>query len=387
MADYSQADRPFRVEIPQLEAETLLLEGFSGEEGISVPFCFTLDILSPNPEIDPLPLLRQPAVVTIQLATGDERVIHGLTRRFVQLGQSGGEELTSYRAELVPWFWFLSLSSNCQIFPDKTVLDIVEEVFHAQGYSDFEIRCANEYPTREYCVQYRETHLDFVSRLLEEEGIFYFFQHSNDKHTLILGDDTSVVKPCPGQSTVRMSTMPEATQEEDFVTAIQREYAASVGKVTLKDYDYSLPSLDLESSVGDGVEEVYDYPGKFTKPDEGVRLARLRLEREEATQDIVRGVSTCRAFQSGFAFELNEHYRKDINQTYQLLRVRHAARAGGFRAGETASFEYSSEFEAIPHNVLFRPTLAAKKPKVQGSPNRGPGRGADGSPFHASTTR
>ncbi|UCC71415.1 MAG: type VI secretion system tip protein VgrG [Gemmatimonadota bacterium] len=365
MADYSQADRPFRVETV-LGPDVLLLQGFSGQEGVSTPFSFTLDLVSEEASVSANDVLRTAAVVTMDLAGGEQRVIHGLINRFVQLGQS--DELTFYRAEIVPWVWFLSLSSDCKIFQNLSVLEIVEQVFKDQGYSDFEIKCVRNYASREYCVQYRETHLNFVSRLLEEEGIFYFFQHSESKHILTLADDASAVKPCPGQSRVRISPMPEAAPEEDFVTAFEREHAAYIGTVTLRDYDHLQPSLRLESSVsGDGREEVYDYPGNYTQLDDGERLARLQLEEQEAWHEIVRGESTCRSLQSGCTFDLEEHYLREANQTYQLLQVRHSARAGDYRSWDTAAFEYRNDFVAIPHSVPFRPPRTTPKPVVQGS--------------------
>jgi len=373
MADYTQADRPFRVDC-ELGEDVLLLQGFSGEEAVSKPFSFTLDMLSQDPELDPQSLLRKPLKLTVELAGGEQRVIHGLVKRFVQLGQSESGELTSYQAEVVPWLWFLSLSRDCKIFQGMDVLEIVEDVFKAQGFSDFEIKCVKDYPKREFCVQYRETHLDFVSRLLEEEGIFYFFQHSESRHVLTLADDPGELKPCPGESTVRMSTMPEAAQEEDFVTALRREHAAYLGTVSLADYDY-LQAAVIEGTVsGDGEQESFDYAGDWDRAerdtklsrDELERLARLRLEEHEAWRQVVRGAGTCRTFQSGCSFELTEHYRDDVNQTYQLLQVRHSASGGDFKAGKKVSFEYQNEFVAIPAGVPFRPPRLTPKPVVHG---------------------
>jgi len=367
MADYTQAGRPLKVGT-ELGDDVLLLTGFSGEEAVSAPFRFNVDMLSADDSIDPDSMLRSPITLSIQLTGDDERVLHGLVNRFVQLGQVAEEGLTSYRAEVVPWFWFLSLSSECRIYQNKTVLEIAEQVFKDLGYSDFEFKCVKSYPKREFCVQYRETHLNFISRLLEEEGIFYFFQHSDSKHVLTLADDASAVKDCPVQSTVRVSPAPGAWQEEDIITTVQREHSAYIGKVTLRDYDYLQPSLQLEGSVsGEGVEEIYDYPGNFAEMDEGERLARLQLEGREAWHECIRGEGVCRSLQSGYAFELKNHYRKDMNQKYQLLSVRHSARAGDYRASDSAPFEYRNEFMAIPHSVPFRPPFRSRKPVVQGS--------------------
>ncbi len=365
MANYTQAERLMRVDTT-LGADALLLEGVDGEEGISMPFRFTLELLSEDPAINGEGLLRTPAPVTLKLGDGGERVIHGLISRFTQLGRTA--ELTAYRAEIVPWLWLLSLSTDCRVFQKLSVLEIVEQVFKDLGWSDFEIKCTKSYAKREYCVQYRETHLNFVSRLLEEEGIFYFFQHSEDKHVLVLADGTSAVAPCPGQASARLAAQPGAWQEEDVVTALVREHAVQSGKVTLRDYDYLQPALQLEGSVsGDGDLEVYDYPGGFVALEQGERCARLVLEEHEARRHVVHGESTCRAFRSGYRFDLKEHYRRDANQAYQLLRVRHTARGGDYRSGAGGTFEYSNSFVAIPHSVPFRPPPSAAKPVVQGS--------------------
>ena len=366
MATYTQSKRSMKVDTA-LGADVLLLDGFAGDEGVSTPFFYTLDLLSEDASIDAKKLLRSAVVVTLELADGGPRIIHGLVRRFVQLGRSE-DKLTTYRAEVVPWLWFLSLSSECKIFQDLSVLDIIEKVFKAQGYNDFQIKCTKSYPKREYCVQYRETHLNFVSRLMEEEGIFYFFEHSKDKHVLTLADANSAVKPCPGQATARMAVQSGAWQEVDVVTAFEREHAVQSDKVTLRDYDYLQPSLQLENSVaGDGKSEVYDYPGNFLKPDEGDRYARLRLEEHEAWRQVVRGASTCRAFQSGWRFDLKEHYRSDANQTYMLVRVQHSGHAGGYHAGEADAPHYHNSFVAIPHGVPFHPPRTSPKPLVWGS--------------------
>src|SRR5256884_284142 len=267
MATYTQSKRSMKVDTA-LGADVLLLDGFAGDEGVSTPFFYTLDLLSEDASIDAKKLLRSAVVVTLELADGGPRIIHGLIRRFVQLGRSE-DKLTTYRAEVVPWLWCLSLSSECKIFQDLSVLDIIEKVFKAQGYNDFQIKCTKSYPKREYCVQYRETHLNFVSRLMEEEGIFYFFEHSKDKHVLTLADANSAVKPCPGQATARMAMQADAWQEADVVTVFEREHAVQSDKVTLRDYDYLQPSLQLENS-GAGEADAPHYHNSFVAMPHGV---------------------------------------------------------------------------------------------------------------------
>lgn len=363
MAGYTQANRPMRVGTV-LGEDALLLAGFSGVEGVSIPYRYRLDLLSLDPAVKAEDVLRTPVTVTLRLPDGGERTIHGLVSRFVQLGQS--DELTGYRAEVVPWLWFLSLSRDCRIFQNLSVPEIIEQVFQSQGYSDFQLKCTRSYPKREFCVQYRESHLDFVSRLMEEEGIFYFFDHSDSRHLLTITDSNGSVQPCPGISKARLAA--QAALDEDVVNEFEREHAVHVGVVTLKDYDYLQPSLSLESSMsGDGREEVYDYPGRYATLDEGERYARLQLEAEEALRRVIRGKGGCRAFQSGYRFDLEDHYRADANQAYMLLRVQHTGTAGDYRSWDSAPLDYRNEFLAIPHDVPFHPTRSTPKPSVRGS--------------------
>ena len=360
----TQKDRVFRVDTP-LGPDVLLLQRFSGEEAVSAPFHYTLDLLSEEEAIDPADLLRQPLTITIELVDG-QRQIHGLVRRFVQLGQD--EDLTLYQAEMVPWFWFLGLSHDCKIFQGKSVLEIVQEVFDGLKYKDYEVRCSHQYDPRPYCVQYRETHLNFVSRLLEEEGIYYFFEHSDGKHVLVLADANDAAKPCPGQEKARIATDARASQEEDVITGMRVESHVHIGAVTLRDYDFTRPSLSLQSSAkGDGVEEVYDYPGRYEDLSAGERYAQLLLEEGQHRGQLVYGASTCRAFRSGYSFGLSEHYRKDANQDYVLLHVSERAEAGDFRSWGKAPLEYHNDFLAIPAKVPYRPPHRSIKPRIHGS--------------------
>jgi type VI secretion system secreted protein VgrG len=365
MGSFTQAGRPFRVDTP-LDPDVLLLQRFHGDEGVSIPYHYTLELLSEEEAVDPAELLRQPMVITVNLQDGGERKIHGLVRRFTQMGQQ--EDLTFYSVELVPWLWFLTLSQDCKVFQNKSVLDIVQEVFDGLGYTDYDLRCSRTYAPREYCVQYRETHLNFVSRLLEEEGIFYFFEHTQDTHTLVLADMNSTCQACPGQDTVRMAVQEGPWQDEDVVTAISLESAVHLGKVTLRDYDFTRPSLNLETAAeSEEWEEVYDYPGQYLELSEGERYAQLLLEEGTCGGEVVRGASSCRAFQSGFKTTLEEHYRPDANQEYLLLHVSHRGEAGDYRSWNTATLEYGNTFVCIPFATQYRPPRRARKPRIQGS--------------------
>ena len=350
MPTFTQDQRNIRVSTP-LGKDKLLLQRFTGEEGLSMPYLFTLDMASEDAAVDPSALLRKPVCVTVVLPDGSERLIHGRIRRFVQLGRN--EALTSYQAEMVPWLWFLSLSSDCRIFQQLSVPEIVEKVFTEHGFTDFQLRTSGSYAKRDYCVQYRETHLDFVSRLLEEEGIFYFFEHTAEKHTLVLADATSAIRPCPKRDKAQFR--PEATyHDDDVITSCTIEQVARTGKVALTDYNFETPSASLDAtSSGEAPEELYDYPGSYA-------------EREAGSQ-ILRGRSTCRAFQAGFRFTMQDHYRRDLNKAYTITRVYHGAGSGGFLASSGDEFDYQNQFEAIPHAVPYRPARRTPRPIVHGT--------------------
>lgn len=366
MPTFSQDGRKMRVTTP-LGPDVLLLERYRGEEVISAPFAFTLDMVSEDDAIDATKLIRKPMTLELELASGETRPIHGLVRRFVQLGQAGA--LTNYRAEVVPWLWFLSLSQDCRIFQEMKTPEILTKVFKDLGFSDFRDACVGSYAKRDYCVQYRESHLAFVSRLMEEEGIYYFFEHEASKHTLVLADAKSAVKPCPEQGTARW--MPDAgpSHGDDVVLHVQLEQVALPGKVAVTDYNFETPAANLlATSVGDGKGELYDYPGDYAHRDAGEGIARRRLEAYEVPGKLLRGGGTCRAFQAGYSFRLEGHYRRDSNGDYLITSVTHEGDSGGYgtdRGSDDA--DYRNSFTCIPSSVPYRPARTTPQPIVHGS--------------------
>jgi type VI secretion system secreted protein VgrG len=361
---FTQSGRPFTVTTP-LGADKLLLERFTGEEAVSAPFHFTLEMVSKQNNISADSLVRQPISINMELSDGSTRVIHGRVSRFVQLGSADG--LTSYRADMVSWNWFLSLSSDCRIFQHLSAVEIIKKIFDENGFTDYKVSCVKSYPKREYCVQYRESHLDFVSRLMEEEGIFYFFEHSGSKHTLILADAASAVKASISAK-AKMASAGKDKPTDDVLDRVELETSARSGKVVLADYNPATPSTQLRSSAaGKHKEEVYDYPGNFLVRDEGDRYARIRLEEREAMQVVVRGEGNVRGLQTGSKFDLVGHYRGDMNKAYMLLRVWHSGSVGSYHAGTDAQATYRTRFIGIPADVPYHPPRVTPKPRVFGS--------------------
>jgi type VI secretion system secreted protein VgrG len=364
MPDYTQANRPIRVDTV-LDEDLLLLNGFNGLEGMSQAYAFQLDLLSTAPDIDPAELLRTPMRVSLRLDDGEARLFHGICTRFSQGVKR--DDLTTYRAEIVPWLWFLRLSRESRIYQELTVPEILEQVFERLGYADFELRLTRSYPARTFCVQYRETHFDFVSRLMEEEGIFYYFEHSEDRHLLVLSDDSSLSEAAPGGEIARYTL--EDTHVDEVIWELEREHAVHTAKVTLSDYDFEQPALDMLRGQGDDeFEELYDYPGRYTEPDEGERLALLWLEAEEMSRQTVQGEGNMRGFIPGFHFTLQDHYRRDANGKYLITQVQHLATAGQFRAWDAnAGLDYQNAFTCIPDGTPYRAPRRTARPLIHGS--------------------
>jgi type VI secretion system secreted protein VgrG len=361
--EYTQDGRPLRVDT-ELGDDVLLLNGLNGLEAISMPFSFQLDVLSVFPDIDPLAVLRTAVAISLRLPDGNDRVIHGIVSRFAQLGMR--DDLVYYRAEVVPWLWFLSLSRESRIYQEMTVPDILEQVFKRAGYADFEFRLTRTPPERPYCVQYRETHLDFISRLLEEEGLFYFFEHSGDRHVLVVADYNGSGVAIEGGEQLRFA--PDGRAEGGSVSQLEREHRVHSGRVELRDYDALKPAVRLHATLGEDDEELYDYPGQYQTRDHGDRIARLLLEAEEADRQVVRGESDSAGLAPARHFTLRDHYRKDANGKYFITQVQHHAHAGEYRAWDRkAALTYHNEFLAIPHATPYRPPRRTPRPVIQGT--------------------
>jgi type VI secretion system secreted protein VgrG len=360
-----------RVRTP-LPADTLLLEQLSVMESVSKPFEITLQMLSSDATINPKGVLGKDVTVSIDLADGEERYFHGLVRRFVQRGRAGG--FVAYEATVVPTMWFLSLSTNCRIFQAKSVPEIVKAVLDDSKITDYRLSLVGSYPKREYCVQYRESDFDFISRLLEEEGIFYFFEHTKTKHTLVLADSTSAVKPGP-VSKLAMSVVESGDTWGEYIDELEIGSGVASGKVTLVDYvDTETKRLQTEvgtkSGAGTDALRLFDYPGQFVAVPDGERLARIRLEEAEVSTHVVTGRSNCRALGSGQKLDVTEHYRRDANGSYHLLSLSHEGRVGAYRTTDTAgeeAFNFETSFVAIPFAVPFRPERTTPKSIVHGS--------------------
>lgn len=365
---YTQTKRHIALSTP-LGKDVLLLRGFHGSEAISQLFHFELDLLSENDSISFQDVVGKEATVRVIDADGAERPWHGFISSLSQAGQN--RRFTVYHAQMVPWLWFLTRSADCRIFQNKNVPDIIQNIFRDCGFHDFELRLYGEFSPRDYCVQYRETDFNFVSRLMEQEGIYYYFRQDPGKHVLVLANDPAAHEPCPKQKMARYSSIDAATTYEDVVTEWRYQEEFRTGKWAQTDYNFETPSTNLLVTVdGKNPYEIYDYPGQHRVRAEGDRLARIRLQEHSASQALSRGASVCRHFGTGFKFTLQNHYRSDQNQAYLLTAVRHSAtQRGGYESiasNQEEETTYSNTFECIPFSTPFRPMRVTRRPFVQG---------------------
>jgi type VI secretion system secreted protein VgrG len=346
--------------------DTLVLQNFTGQEGISQLFNFQLVLVSEKAPIKLESIVGQNITISLTLNDGRKRYFNGFVSEFAQSDQDS--QLTYYQAEMVPWLWFLRHTSDSRMFQNRTTPEILTQVFQDFGFHDFRFALHGAYERHEVVTQYRETEFNFISRLMEHEGIFYFFEHEQGKHTLILADNPAAHPVLPATPTVsyKPGDGPEAGADVVTRLALKREWHP--GKYTMTDYNFTIPSANLEIKVASAVEvagnrkyELYEHPGDYRKRAQGEALARIRMQEIESISQVVDGTSTCRAIAAGHRFTLAGHTRQDLNRAYVVTKVQHEMQVGtGGR--ET----YANDFMAIPDSVPFRPLRSTPQPVVRG---------------------
>ncbi|MHC4958044.1 MAG: type VI secretion system Vgr family protein [Planctomycetota bacterium] len=358
--------RNLRLECP-LGPDVLQLVGFTAREEISELYRFELVCVSPVPDLSPADLFGQAVRVTITSTAGD-RYFHGVVDVVEQLETS--LELTHYRIEIVPPAHVLTFVTDCRIFQEKSVSEIVQEILRDEmDGAPMECSVADAGTrVREYCVQYRETTYDFISRLMEEEGMYFYFQHTEDEVKMYAGEVDDL--ECPGQPTASYDPDERLPADQERITRLVQRHQVQPNRVVFRAYDFESPSEDPtveRSGEGDPIGQIYDYTGHYARRSDGAHYAKVRLEERQAEAVILTGASDCRAFMAGHHFDLQDHPRSEFNQTLRLTSVRHEAReAPEYESGENAQFHYRNEFVAMPQSTPFRPKQKTRKPRIHG---------------------
>lgn len=381
MAHITQENRQLAVFTP-LGEDVLLLDAFSGQETMSRLFAYHLTMFSEKDFIPPKEIVGKSVSWRVRLPSGEPRWFNGFVSRFAAGSRETG--MRRYEAEVVPWFWFLTRTADCRIFQEKSVPEIIEQIFGDLGFSDYEVsEIQEDHRKWEYCVQYRETDFNFVSRLMEQEGIFYYFRHEEQKHIMVLADQKGAYKDLP-EKMVEYEYSYGSRLTEDAVIAWEHAFEYTPGRWTQTEYNFidhphrtaGTPSKLMMQSKPSLVKlpkiekyEVYDYPGEYDINKEGNDYTQVRMEEDETPHDQASGASTCKTFGVGGKFTFKVHdCEAEVGKTYVITEIHHGAQEptqlGG---GEGAGFEYSNSFSCIPDYVIFRPARTTPKPIVQGS--------------------
>ncbi len=364
-----------------LPQDTFYLVRFVGKEAVSSLYEFDITLASEDPEIDLKEVLRQPAVLTF-IREDLEFPIHGILSRFEQLHEL--EHVIFYRAILVPRLWHTSLYLHNQVFLDRSVPEIIEDILKQAGFTsqDYEFRLTGDYKKKEFVCQYRETHLDFVSRLMEHCGIYYYFEQTDEGEKIIITDSLNAHEDLPGDNTLYYSPPSGLVPtEEELIWTFRCTQKMLPKKVILKDYNYRKPSLDMKAEAQvdpDGRGEVFLYGEHFKDPDEGKALAKIRAEEIIAREKIFHGEGTYQGLRPGYVFKLADHFRDSFNQRYLLIEVEHTGTQAGAEVVSGVDSElfepeeelvYRNRFQAIPADVQYRPERKTPKPRFYGTMN------------------
>ena len=380
-----------------LGPDEVMMTSFSGREEMSRLFNFQLEFISTELDLKPGDIIGKDLNIEIDRRDNDgnpltPRTFHGYINRFaagpVTLEETGKYKYRSYRAEMVPWLWFLTRTSRCFLFfpekEDKTIFEVIEAVFD-RAKSDLHIdpvndlKGINDLKKRKvkHCVQYRESDFDFVSRTMERYGAFYYFKFEDGKHTLVV--DMKKNYPACEEADVSFPGLTGSHTPVDHVTDWQHDYGFVSGKWTVTDYNFEKPSTSLNADAPklpsidlaqNDKYEIYDYPGEHTEKSDGKTDAKIRQEEAEVQHNIVNGSSLCRTFTPGFKFKLADHPDEDAvsehKNSYLLTSVEHTASQPGAETGEFVDAEYQNRFTCIPEAVQFRPARITPKPIVSG---------------------
>ncbi len=350
----------------------LLFYRMHAVEGLSQVSRFELECLSTTGDISPDDVLAQNVHVKMTMPDESKRFFAGYVTRFAQAGKLGKYHI--YRATVHSWMWFLTRTADCRIFQEMSVPDIVKQVFGDHATADFEDRLSGSYQPREYCVQYRETDFNFVCRLLEEEGIYYYFEHDGSQNKLVLADGLSAHSPFPGYADLPFVAPSNVGRfhDREYIASWSFEREVRPGKWTHTDYDFKKPGVKLEAtsliqrSHQHADYEVFDYPGEYLEKGDGDTYAKTRIEEAQARFEVAEGASNARGIAVGSLLTLLSHPRDDQNVEYLITRTELHGQMNGYESDGAGGSSIECRFSAMNSAHVFRPERRTPRPIVKG---------------------
>lgn len=364
MSELTQDQRLISISSPLAKDELVLLS-FEGTEQISDLFNFQIEVLSKNHSIKPEELIGKELTISVQ--DKQKRTFHGYISRFA-FGEIQTGNLRSYRMEMVPWLWFLSKTNNFRIFQEKSAKDIVSQIFADLGFNDYEFSLSTQPASREYCIQHNESDLNFISRLLEEEGIAYYFEQKKGSHVMRIVDAANAYKECKETG----FTYSKEKGLNEKIILWEHLYEFRKGKWSSNDYDFKMPAKTQiqttdSTSKFPNVKNYEHYEYGATHDFNGLKdLSTKRIEAEEVPMNVIQSTSYCSSFYAGGKFKLSSHFFPEEQGSYIITSIKHRAVDNTHFSGSKGGSEYANEFHCIPDSVHFRPPLKHKKPRVYG---------------------
>jgi type VI secretion system secreted protein VgrG len=350
----------------------LLFHGMHAREELSRLFEYQVDLLSVKPDISLDGILGKNVTVKVALPDDNTRYFNGFVTRFSQGGRYG--RYTRYFAIVRPWLWFLTRTTDCRIFQEMTVPDIVKKVFADHATADFAFELTGAYKKWTYCVQYRETDFNFVSRLLEQEGIYYYVRHTDGHNTVVLTDSTSKHVPASGYEKVSFISPEEVVRPElEYINRWDFGREIQPGVYVHDDYDLERPSVELRTrktltrSYAPSDYEVYDYPGLYIQKPDGEQYAGIRIDELGTQFEVAHASTNAKGISIGSLFTLEDCPREDQNCEHLILGASHNLQFSEYEALPAGGgTEYRCNFTAMPSKQQFRPRRLTPKPFVQG---------------------
>ncbi|ESZ85321.1 type VI secretion protein ImpA [Pseudomonas aeruginosa DHS29] len=365
-----QLTRLVQVDCP-LGPDVLLLQRMEGREELGRLFAYELHLVSENPNLPLEQLLGKPMSLSLELPGGSRRFFHGIVARCSQVAGHG--QFAGYQATLRPWPWLLTRTSDCRIFQNQSVPEIIKQVFRDLGFSDFEDALTRPYREWEYCVQYRETSFDFVSRLMEQEGIYYWFRHEQSRHILVLSDAYGAHQSPPNYASVPYYPPTLEQRERDHFYDWHMAREVQSGSLSLNDYDFQRPGtrLEVRSNVGRAHAAadypLYDYPGEYVQSQDGEHYARTRIEAIQTQYERVRLRGCARGIGAGHLFHLSNYPRLDQNREYLVVGAEYRVVQELYETGNGGGgAQFESELDCIDAGQAFRPLPSTPVPVVRG---------------------
>lgn len=354
----------------KLGKDKLLLKSMSGREELGRLFEYHAVLLEATGDVDGNQLVGTNVSVRLQVEDGSTRYLNGYVCSMVFLGYEGG--MGTYHAEIVPWLWLLTRTSDCRIFQEKTVQEIIEESFRDHGFEDFKFQLCRSYKKRVFCVQYNETTFNFVSRLMEHEGIYYYWKHENGKHTMMIVDDMASHESCPGRAEIEWRPHTGLPQD-GYLYDLRVQKSVSTGKFAHTDYNFQKPTEDLrkkqesEKPHAASKFELFEFPGHYRDAAEGDALAKVRLEEAQAQQETMEAMVMARAVACGYFLKLKKAERRDTERRYLITSTNITISEDDYTTGGGASgHKFECNINGIPDSTKYRPARVTGKPYMRG---------------------